>query len=55
MGFILELPEVSIKSSDVSIGYVLWGPICALILVGVYFYSKKFLLLDFSWESNKNT
>jgi len=55
MGFILELPEVSIKSSNISIGYVLWGPICALILVGVYFYSKKFLLLDFTWENNRNS
>lgn len=29
---------------------VFWGPVVAIILVGAYFYSKKFIQLDFDWE-----
>lgn len=30
--------------------FVWWGPICSLILVGAYFYSRKFVKIDFEWE-----
>jgi GPH family glycoside/pentoside/hexuronide:cation symporter len=30
--------------------YVWWGPICSLILIGAYFYSRKFIKIDFEWE-----
>ena len=44
MGAILELPNLGLPYS---IGYVLWGPICSVILIGAYFFSKKFIKLDF--------
>ncbi len=50
MGSILELPEITVKSSTFSLGYVLWGPICSLILLVAFFYAKKFIQLDFEWE-----
>jgi len=45
MGMILELPHLGTLSY--SIGYVLWGPICSLILIGAYFFTRKFIKLDF--------
>jgi len=44
MGLILALPSLGLTYS---IGYVLWGPICSLILIGAYFFAKKFIKLDF--------
>ncbi|MHA1845780.1 MAG: MFS transporter, partial [Promethearchaeota archaeon] len=50
MGSILELPEITVRSSTFSLGYVLWGPVCSLILLVAYFYARKFIQLDFEWE-----
>jgi len=50
LGITLGLPKISVGTSTFSIGYVLWGPICSLILIVAYFYSKKFITLDFEWE-----
>ncbi len=33
--------------------YVLWGPICSVILIGAFFYTKKFVILDFDWEKKQ--
>jgi len=44
MGLILALPSLGLTYS---IGYVLWGPICSVILIGAYFFAKKFIKLDF--------
>lgn len=30
--------------------YIWWGPICSIILIGAYFYSRKFIQIDFDWE-----
>ncbi len=30
--------------------FIWWGPICSLILIGAYFYSRKFIKVDFDWE-----
>jgi Na+/melibiose symporter-like transporter len=35
--------------------FIWWGPICSLILVGAYFYSRRFIKIDFEWEKNKNS
>jgi Na+/melibiose symporter-like transporter len=45
MGMILELP--SLGTLTYSIGHVLWGPICSLILICAYFFTRKFIKLDF--------
>jgi GPH family glycoside/pentoside/hexuronide:cation symporter len=48
LGIILDLPKMGL---DYSIGYVIWGPIGSLILIGAYLYSRKFIQLDFEWEN----
>ncbi|MFW9969756.1 MAG: MFS transporter [Candidatus Odinarchaeota archaeon] len=30
--------------------FVWWGPICSVLLIGAYFYSRKFIKIDFEWE-----
>ena len=52
LGIILDLPVVG--NLPYSIGLVLWGPICSVILIGAYFFSRKFIQLDFEWEKNQN-
>ncbi len=52
VGFLLDLPEINVGTSSFSIGYVIWGPICSLILIVAYLYSRKFIKLDFEWEKN---
>jgi len=52
MGTILELPAVG--TSTFSLGYVIWGPVCSLILIGAYLYTRKFVQLDFEWEKKDN-
>ena len=54
MGAILELPKITVGTSKFSLGYVIWGPICSLILIGAYLYSRKFVQLDFEWEKKHN-
>jgi len=50
VGTILSLPDITVGLSTYSFGYVLWGPICSVILLIAYFYTKKFVTLDFKWE-----
>ncbi|TXT59543.1 MAG: Major Facilitator Superfamily protein [Promethearchaeota archaeon] len=33
--------------------FVWWGPICAVILFFSYLFTKKFIKLDFEWETNE--
>lgn len=51
MGSILELPDITIGTSTFSIGYIVWGPICSLILIITLLYTKKFVQIDFEWEN----
>lgn len=48
LGFVIALPPIG--TSENSIGYYIWGPICAVILIIAYIYTKKFITLDFEWE-----
>ncbi len=50
LGVITSLPKIVIGTNYFSIGYVLWGPIVSLILIVSYFYTKKYVKLDFDWE-----
>jgi len=50
LGLLLELPDVTVGISTFSLGLVIWGPICSLILLVSYFYTRKFVELDFEWE-----
>jgi len=51
VGSILSLPEITVGTLTYSIGLVLWGPVCSIILLITYFYTKKFVTLDFDWEN----
>jgi len=50
LGIIVGLPNITIGTSTFSIGLVIWGPICSLVLIVSYIYTKKFVELDFEWE-----
>lgn len=51
IGTILSLPDIS-PTGDFSYsrGLGLFGPIVSIILLVSYFYTKKFIKLDFDWE-----
>ncbi|MHA1488904.1 MAG: MFS transporter [Promethearchaeota archaeon] len=51
MGSILELPDITVGTSTFSLGYVLWGPLCSVILLVTYIYAKKYIQIDFDWEN----
>lgn len=51
LGVAIEnLPEITVGALTYSWGLVLWGPICSVILLTSYFYTKKFVKIDFDWE-----
>lgn len=50
LGLIVALPDVTVGTSTFSMGLVIWGPMCSLILLVSYFYTRKFVELDFEWE-----
>ncbi len=53
LGIITSLPDVDVGDLTFSIGYVLWGPICAAILLGTFFYTRQFVTIDFAWENRE--
>ncbi|MFX1503013.1 MAG: hypothetical protein ACFFDH_18780 [Promethearchaeota archaeon] len=51
IGAILSLPEISsTETFSYSMGLALFGPIVSVILLISYFFTKKFIKLDFDWE-----
>jgi Na+/melibiose symporter-like transporter len=50
LGIIVSLPNISVGPLSYSIGLILWGPVCSVVLIGSYLYTKKFVVLDFEWE-----
>ena len=54
MGIIIDYtPLITVGASTFTIGHILWGPICSLILIVAYLYSRKFVKLDFDWEKSE--
>jgi len=47
-----SLPEITVGELTYSMGLVLWGPICSVILLVSYLYTRKFIKLDFEWEKS---
>ena len=47
---ISSLPDISVGPLTYSLGLVLWGPICSIILIVAYLYTRKYIKLDFDWE-----
>lgn len=54
IGTIFSLPNIS-PTGDFSytIGLIIFGPIVSVILLVSYFYTKKFVELDFDWEKKE--
>ena len=50
LGIIVSLPNIRVGTSSFSIGLVIWGPICSIILICSYIFTKKLLTFDFDWE-----
>jgi len=50
LGVITSLPDIAVGTLTFSIGYLLWGPICAAFLLVAFFYADRFIRLDFEWE-----
>ncbi|MFW9901514.1 MAG: MFS transporter, partial [Candidatus Thorarchaeota archaeon] len=46
LGALNELPNISVGSLSYSMGLIIWSPICSLILLIVFFYTRKYLTLD---------
>ncbi|MFX0036373.1 MAG: MFS transporter [Candidatus Hermodarchaeota archaeon] len=47
LGIINELPDIEVGSSSFSMGLILWGPFCSLILIISWWYTRKYLILDY--------
>ncbi|MFW9864634.1 MAG: MFS transporter [Candidatus Thorarchaeota archaeon] len=54
IGSILSLPSLTrfyaTPQYSFSVGLIIFGPIVSIILLISYFYTKKFITLDFDWE-----
>ncbi|TKJ21238.1 MAG: hypothetical protein CEE43_09915 [Promethearchaeota archaeon Loki_b32] len=44
------LPDIDVGTLTFSLGLIVWGPICSVILIIAYFFTRKFIKLDFEWE-----
>ncbi len=44
------LPKIAVGSLTYSLGLIVWGPICSLILLISYYFTKDKVKLDFDWE-----
>ena len=44
------LPIITLIGEQVPLGLIVFGPICTVILLIAYFYTKKYVTLDFEWE-----
>ncbi len=49
-----NLPNINVGTLTFSLGLVVWGPICSIILLITYFYTRKCVQLDFEWEKSRN-
>ncbi|MFX1328408.1 MAG: MFS transporter [Promethearchaeota archaeon] len=47
LGIINELPDIEVGSLSFSMGLILWGPLCSLILLISWWYTRKYLILDY--------
>ncbi len=54
IGTILSLPQISPTGTfSYSVGLIIFGPIVSVILLISYFYTRKYIELDFKWEKDK--
>ncbi len=52
IGTILSLPDISPTGTfdPYSMGLIIFGPVVSIVLLISYFYTRKFVTLDFEWE-----
>ena len=51
LGVAIEsLPLITLTGGSVALGLILFGPISSAILLIAFFYTKKYVKLDFEWE-----
>ena len=51
LGVVIEnLPNITVGSLTYSSGLIIWGPLCSVILLVAYLYTKKYVNLDYDWE-----
>ncbi|MFX0154103.1 MAG: MFS transporter [Candidatus Hodarchaeota archaeon] len=46
LGALNELPQITVGSFSYSMGLIIWSPICSLILIIAFLYTRKYLILD---------
>jgi Na+/melibiose symporter-like transporter len=51
LGLITSLP--ALEGTTYSFGYIIWGPVVSGILLVSWWYTKRYVTLDFPWESKK--
>lgn len=54
LGQLYNFGEVTVGSNSIEWGNLIWGPVVSVILIGVYFYTKKLVLIDFDWNQPKD-
>ena len=52
LGQLYVFGTTTVGTREIEWGNIIWGPVVSLILIGVYFYTKKFVLIDFKWEKD---
>jgi len=53
LGLITSLPKISVGILRFSMGLVIWGPICSIILAVSFIYTAIYVRLDFDWEKKE--
>lgn len=54
LGWLIDLlPVITLAGNPVALGLVVFGPICSVILLISYFYTRKYVTLDFTWEQKQ--
>ena len=54
LGVVIDLlPEINVGTLSFSLGLVVWGPLCSLILLISFLYTRKYVILDFEWEKKE--
>ena len=56
LGVAIEsLPIITLTGQSVALGLIVFGPIASVILLVAFFYTRKYVQLDFEWEKNLKT
>ncbi len=53
LGQLYKFGDTTVGTNTFNLGNVIWGPIVSIILIGTYFYTKKFVLIDFEWAKSE--